>query len=182
MKQIKEVLQKTFDTLKTDMGWKNAMQAIRLQKVVLSVGVGRVNKDKQRMQFIKDRLTKITGQIPATCPAKKSIASFKLREGDIIGYKVTLRGQNMESFIDRFINIALPRSRDFRGISKSVVDEMGNMTVGITEHIIFPETSDEEATDTFGLSVSVQTTATDKQTATKFFEYIGVPFKKDKKD
>ncbi|MEK7194518.1 MAG: 50S ribosomal protein L5 [Patescibacteria group bacterium] len=158
-------------------GYKNAMQSPRIQKVVVSVGVGSY-KDKNKMKIVEDRLLKITGQKAAPRGAKVAVANFKSRQGDIIGYQVTLRGARMYDFLERLIHIALPRTKDFRGISREAVDEMGNYTLGIKEHTIFPETSDEELKDVFGLAVTVVTTAKSKSEAQAFLEYLGFPLKK----
>lgn len=174
---MKDKLTKVFTALKDRFGYTSTMAAPRLEKISVSVGVGSVH-DKNKLEVIKDRLEKITGQKAAPRPAKKSIAQFKMREGDVVGYQVTLRGSRMHDFLDRLLNIALPRTRDFRGINRSVVDEMGNMTIGIKEHTIFPETADEDLRDVFGLAVTVVTTARSKEEALGFFEHIGVPFKK----
>ena len=178
MEQVSIIVKKPFDHLKKVFGWSNPMEAYRVKSVVISVGVGRVNKDKSRMELIQDRLLRITGQTPVPCQAKKSIASFKVREGDLVGFKVTMRGERMLSFLDRFIHIALPRSRDFIGLEDKAVDDIGNLTIGLREHTIFPEVSDEEASNIFGLAITIITTATNKEEGEKFFRSIGVPFKK----
>ena len=158
-------------------GYKNAMQSPRILKAVVSVGVGSY-KDKNKMKIVEDRLLKITGQKAAPRGAKVAVANFKSRQGDIIGYQVTLRGARMYDFLERLIHIALPRTKDFRGISREAVDEMGNYTLGIKEHTIFPETSDEELKDVFGLAVTIVTTAKSKSEAQNFLEYLGFPLKK----
>lgn len=160
------------------MGYKNPMECPRVLKVIVSAGVGSF-KDKKKLEIVADRLSKITGQKSAVRGAKQSIASFKVRAGDPVGYQVTLRGARMYDFLDRFLNIALPRTKDFRGISKRSVDGMGNITIGIKEHTIFPETVDEELKDVFGIAVTVVTTAKDKKNAEAFFTYLGFPFKKE---
>lgn len=175
-----ERVQNTFETLKGDFGYANKMAAPTISKVVISTGTGKI-KDKNKIEVIQDRLSKITGQKAAPRPAKKSIASFKLREGDVVGYQVTLRGEQMYSFLDKLIHVALPRTRDFRGINNSAVDEMGNLTIGVKEHTIFPETSDEDLKDVFGLAITVVTTAKSKDEAHKFLTHIGIPFKKEEK-
>lgn len=175
---LHEKLQTTFDALKAFGGYTNRMQAPRIEKVVISVGVGKI-ADKAQRELIQDRLAKITGQKPAERGAKRSIASFKLRQGDIIGYQVTLRGDRMRHFLDKLIHIALPRTRDFRGISTESVDEMGNYTLGIREHTIFPETSDEELRNVFGLAVTIVTTARSKEEALALLRHIGMPLKKE---
>lgn len=179
METTREKLKKVFDTLKGEFGYKNKMAAPKLSKIVLSVGTGsKIKMDKNRNDFIVDRIGKIAGQKPSTRQAKKSIASFKLREGDKIGVMVTLRGEKMYSFVDKLINIALPRTKDFRGISATGLDNIGNLTIGIKEHTIFPETGDEELKDVFGFAVTFVTTAKTKAEAKSFFEYLGIPFKK----
>ena len=177
MSLVKEKVHKAQADLKEALSIDNVMAMPRIEKVVISVGTGSVH-DKQKIEVIQDRLMKITGQKTAPRIAKQSIASFKLREGQTIGYQVTLRGQRMYDFLDRLLMIALPRTRDFRGIKRTAIDEMGNMTIGIKEHTIFPETTDEDLKDVFGLAVTIVTTAQDKKSAESFFEYIGVPFKK----
>jgi len=178
MQSVKEKQKMAFGSLKEASGYKNPMQAPRLLKVVVSVGVGKV-KDKARIELIQDRLARITGQKTAPRAAKKAIATFKTRTGDIIGYQVTLRGARMYDFLDRFLNIALPRTRDFRGLSASAIDDMGNMTVGIREHTVFSETSDEDLKDVFGFAATVVTTAKSKDEARAFLAHLGFPFKKD---
>ncbi len=176
---VKEKQQKASDALKETLAISNVMAIPRVTKVVVSVGVGSV-KDKHKIEIIEDRLAKITGQKPSPRAAKQSIASFKLREGQVIGYQVTLRGARMYDFLDRLFNISLARTRDFRGIARESVDPMGNLTIGIKEHSIFPETADEEIKDVFGLAITIVTTAKNAEVAEKYFEYIGVPFKKEK--
>lgn len=170
----KEKAQNAYKALKGELGYKNPMQAPRLVKVVVSVGTGKI-QDKAKIKTIENRLSRITGQKTSPRPAKKSIASFKLREGDIIGYQITLRGPRMYSFLDKFIHIALPQTKDFRGIRVSSIDGMGNITIGIKEHTIFPETSDEDVKDIFGFAITVVTTAKSKKEAEAFFRHIGIP-------
>jgi large subunit ribosomal protein L5 len=177
MKSVKELEKQIFEGLKEEFGYTNLMQAPRLVKVVLSAGVGSF-KDKKRNEIVQDRLTKISGQKPVVRGAKKSIASFKTREGDVVGYQVTLRGGRMYGFLDKLLNAALPRTKDFRGISKDAVDNMGNITIGIREHTIFPETSDEELKDVFGFGLTIVTTAKSKEEAVKALTILGVPFGK----
>lgn len=167
----------TFNALKGEFGYTNVMEAPKVQKIVISVGVGKVNKDKKRLELIVDRLAKITGQAPAARGAKKAIANFKSRAGDIVGYQVMLRGARAKSFLDKLIHIVFPRTKDFRGISPSAIDEMGNITLGIKEHIVFPETSDEESKDIFGLAITITTTAKNKKEAESFLRHIGLPLR-----
>lgn len=172
-----ELNKNSFTGMKDKFGCTNVMQAPRLLKVVISTGIGSI-KDKKKVELIADRLAKITGQKPAMRGAKKSIATFKVRTGDPVGYQVTLRGKRMCDFIDRLVNISLPRTKDFRGISRTAVDEMGNYTLGIKEHTIFAETSDEDLKDVFGMGITVVTSSKKKAETLAFLEYLGFPFKK----
>lgn len=174
---MQDKVKDAYKALKESEGYKNPMQAPKIVKVVVSSGVGSF-KDKKKIQLALDRLTKITGQRPATKGAKQSVAAFKVREGDPVGLQVTLRGQRMYDFLDKLVNIALPRTKDFRGISANAIDEMGNYTLGIKEHIIFPETADEELKDVFGLAATIVTTAKSKTELKAFLDYLAFPFKK----
>lgn len=166
--------------MKADFGWANRMQTPKIEKVVVSVGVGKTLKqgNKDKVELIAKRLATITGQKPATRGAKKSIATYKTRIGDLVGYQVTLRGARMYDFLNRLIHVALPRTKDFKGISASGLDEMGNYTLGIREHSVFPETADEELKDVFGMAITIVTSAKDKKTARAYLEHLGLPFKK----
>ena len=177
METLKEKQSKVFDALKEKFGYTNKNASPKLVKVVVSSGTGSSN-DKARGPLVSDRLTLITGQKPAPRGAKKSIAAFKLREGDVVGYASTLRGARMYEFLDKLINVALPRTRDFQGIKRKSIDEMGNLTLGIKEQTIFPETGDEDLRDVFGLSIVLTTTAGTREEAEAFFEHIGIPFEK----
>ena len=177
-----EKIKNVFEGLKGVFGWKNRMQSPRIEKIAISTGIGRVRTDKVRVDLIEDRLKKITGQKPIRRKAHTSIASFKLREGEVVGLSATLRGKRMYEFLDRFINLAIPRMRDFRGISRTSVDEMGNLSIGIPEHTIFPETPDENIQDVFGLSITIVTSSKGVKEATTFLEKIGVPFVREKSE
>ncbi|OGC81234.1 50S ribosomal protein L5 [Candidatus Adlerbacteria bacterium RIFCSPLOWO2_01_FULL_51_16] len=171
--------QKTaFEALKKEFGWKNAMQTPRLEKIVVAVGVGKMAKEKGRQDLVADRLGKIAGQKAAARGAKKSIATFKTRVGDRVGYQVTLRGKRMQDFLNRLLHIALPRTKDFKGLSPKTIDEMGNVTLGLKEHSVFPETADEELKDVFGMAVTVVSTAKNKKEALAYLTHLGFPFKK----
>ncbi len=167
-----------YTALKGEFGYQNVMQAPKVEKIVVSIGTGRV-QDKQKEALIRDRLARITGQKPAARPAKQSIAAFKLRAGEIIGYQTTLRGARMQHFLDKLINIALPQTRDFRGLKVTAIDEMGNITIGIKEHTIFPECSDEEIKDVFSFAITIVTTAKTKKEAEAFLRHINLPLKKE---
>lgn len=174
---VKQKIASAYTALKDSFGYKNTMQAPRVEKIVISTGVGKVD-DKRKLEIIQDRLAKITGQKVAPRPARLSIATFKLREGDIVGYQVTLRGERMRHFLDKLINVALPQTRDFRGLKPTAIDEMGNMTIGIKEHTIFPETTDEDIKDVFGLAITIVTTASSKEEAEALLRHIGLPLQK----
>lgn len=176
---VKEKQKESFKVLSQEFGYKNIMAAPHLVKVTVSVATGSAMKrDKKHNDLVLDRLSKITGQKATLRKAKMSVASFKTREGDQIGVAVTLRGARMIGFLDKVLNVSLPRTKDFRGVNRTSVDSMGNMTFGIKEHTIFPEIADEELKDVFGMAITIGTTATTKEEATKFFELIGIPFKK----
>ncbi len=161
------------------LGYKTALAAPRLVKIVISSGTGTgMKKDRNKNDTIMDRLAKITGQRPTVRSAKKSVASFKVRQGDPIGVSVTLRGARMNHFLDKLIHIAIPRTKDFRGIDAKAVDNIGNMTLGIKEHTIFPETSDEDLKDVFGFAITLVSTAKSRDEALTFFTHLGIPFKK----
>lgn len=167
-----------FKDLKGTLGWSNVMQTPTIEKVVISVGVGKMTKEKGKLELVADRLAKITGQKAAVRGAKKSIATYKTRIGDKVGYQVTLRGKRMEDFLNRLLHVALPRTKDFKGISTTAIDDVGNYTLGMKEHTVFPETADEELKDVFGMAVTVVTTAKDKKSAKVYLEHLGFPFKK----
>lgn len=174
MEQTKQKVALSFKALKGEFGYKNVMQAPKLVKAVISTGVGKIS-DKNRRKMIEDRLGRITGQKAIARGAKKSVASFKSRQGDIIGYQATLRGARMYNFVDKLIHIALPRTRDFRGIPISSIDEMGNISIGLKENTIFPECSDEDIKDVFGFAITIVTTAKTKREAEAFLRHIGFP-------
>lgn len=174
---MKEKTKEVFKELKEKLGLKNIMQAPKIEKVVINSGVGSFS-DKKKIDIVTDRLAKITGQKPIKRGSKKSIASFKSREGDIVGVQVSLRGEKMWAFLDRLFNIALPRTKDFRGISPDAIDEMGNYTLSVKEHIVFPETADEDLKDVFGFSATIVTSLKNKSDTLEFFKALGFPFRK----
>lgn len=175
MKDVKT--QKLFEQMKGQWGYANIFQMPRCMKLVVSTGVGSL-KDKKKLELIADRLAKLSGQKPAARGARMSIASFKLRQGDVVGYQVTLRGERMRGFLEKLLRIALPRTRDFRGIPLSSVDSRGNLTIGIREHTVFPETSDEDLKDVFGLAVTITLRARTRDEAIAYYKAIGVPFRR----
>jgi len=177
-KSVFELNKDSWNGLKGALSLKNPMQAPHLSKIVVSSSFGSV-KDKKKIDLIADRLAKLTGQKAALRVTKKAIATFKTREGDPIGYQITLRGRRMTEFLDRLIHIALPRTKDFRGLPRTSVDAMGNYTIGIKEHTIFAETADEDLKDVFGMAVTLVTTSNDKKTTLAFLEYLGLPLKRE---
>ncbi len=174
MSITKQRQQSAFLALSEQFSYTSPMQSPRVMKVIVSSGVGK-KRDKKQIELIEDRLAKITGQKSAQRAAKISIASFKVREGDTVGLQVTLRGARMFDFVDKLIHIALPRTRDFRGLSAKAIDDMGNITIGIKDHTIFPETSDEDLKDVFGFAITIVTSAKSKAEAEAFFRHLGLP-------
>ncbi len=164
--------------------YKNRMAAPRIEKVVINTGFGKKIKDmsgKKEQEFlnlIESDLALITGQKPVLTRSRKAISGFSLRKGEAVGAKVTLRGKRMYHFLDRLVHIALPRSRDFRGIDRNSIDQAGNMTIGIQEQMIFPEVDTETLKDSFGLQVIIKTDTKNREEAVKLFELLGFPVKK----
>jgi len=177
MTTVIEKQKNTFDTLKSDHGYTSSMQTPTIEKIVVNVGVGSTT-DKKRITMIGQKLAKITGQKPVECMAKTSIATFKLREGTMIGYKTTLRGARMWSFLEKLLSVALPRTRDFRGIKVTAIDAMGNYSLGIKDNTIFPETADEDVRDIFGMSITIVTTSISKEESRAYLTHLGFPFVK----
>lgn len=172
-KYIKEIRPR----LKSELGLKNEMAAPRILKVTVSTGIGRFLKDEKSREEVLHNLTIITGQKPKACQAKKSIATFKTRTGLVIGYQVTMRGQRMFDFLTRFINIVLPRTRDFRGLELKSIDKNGHLNIGIKEHLAFPEIAQEHVKTIFGLGITVTTDAKDRRSGEALFKAMGFPFK-----
>lgn len=162
--------------LKEEFGYKNAMEVPKIQKIVLNVGIGKFLKDSKFVDSIKRDLTAISGQAPVETKARKSIAGFKIREQQVVGMAVTLRGQRMYDFLDKMISIALPRVKDFRGISPKGFDGRGNYHLGLKEHIVFPEISNEALEHIFGLQVSVVTNAGKDEPARALLTAMNFPF------
>lgn len=181
MQTIQEKQNTAFAELADEVGYDNKQAVPRLEKIVVTSGIGSVT-DKDKVALVQDRLAKICGQQPVPTQAKQSIASFNTRTGDVIGYKVTLRGQRMRAFLNKLIHITLPRTKDFRGIDPESIDEMGNLSLGIDEHTAFPETSDEELENVFGLGITVVTTAEDEAEAAAYLRHLGMPFADEKEE
>jgi large subunit ribosomal protein L5 len=170
-----DILKQLVEELKLD----NPHQAPRLTKIVINVGLGRAMTDKRVMEVATNTLTKITGQAPIQTTAKNSIAGFKLREGNKIGLKVTLRGDRMYEFLDRMISLVIPRLRDFHGVSTKAFDRQGNYSLGLTDQSVFPELSFEETTLAHGLQVVFVITTKEKEHARALLEKFGMPFEKE---
>jgi len=180
MESVKDKQAKSFEAMKAQFGYKNVMQAPKVTKIVVSSGIGSVKeKDRKKPELIANRLAKITGQKPASRLSKKSIAGFRLRQGEQVGYVITLRGARMTGFLDKLLNIAIPRTRDFRGLSAKSIDAVGNYTLGIKDHTIFPETGDEELKDVFGMAITIVTSSKTKAETKAFLDILGFPFKKE---
>lgn len=179
------VLKKTYQNkivpeFKKKFGLKNDLSVPRITKVTVNVGVGRLSvaKNDDMLKIIREDLRKITGQEPTVVAAKKSIASFKLRQGMQAGFKVTLRGNRMYDFLEKLAFIVLPRTRDFKGIGDKAVDKMGNLNIGIKEHIVFPEIISESVKSIFGLQVIITTNAKSREIGKELFMALGFPIKK----
>jgi large subunit ribosomal protein L5 len=171
---------KTVQEMKKKYGYKNDLAVPQIKKVVVNIGVGRMmsqSKDSKTLDAIEHDLAMICGQKPVRAKAKKSIAGFKLREGTVAGLKCTLRGEKMYSFLERLVNIAFPRTRDFRGISKESIDK-GVLTVAIKEHIVFPEVVAEKVSQIFGFEVSIVTNAQKPEETESLLRFLGFPIKK----
>src|SRR6201996_9471138 len=164
--------------LKSDLGIQNAMQIPKITKITVNMGVGEAVADKKVMDAAVADLTKITGQKPLITKSRKAIASFKIREGLAIGCKVTLRGARMYEFLDRLISIAMPRIRDFRGVSPRSFDGQGNYSMGVKEQIIFPEIQYDQIDQVRGMDITITTTATDNRQGRALLEAFNFPFRK----
>ncbi|HEX2989175.1 MAG TPA: 50S ribosomal protein L5 [Anaerolineales bacterium] len=169
--EVVPALRKAFDL-------KNVMQVPRITKVVVNIGMGEAMDNPKAMEAAVSDLTTITGQKPVMTKARKSIANFKLREGRLIGTKVTLRGDRMWSFLDRLMNTALPRVRDFRGVSGNAFDGRGNYTLGLRDQLIFPEIEYDKIDKLRGMEVTIVTTAKDDDQARTMLQLLGMPFSK----
>jgi large subunit ribosomal protein L5 len=162
--------------LQQELGLDNVMQVPRLDKIVVNMGIGDAVKDGRLLEAALEDLSVITGQKPVVTKARKSIAGFKLREGMAIGAKVTLRGDRMWEFYDRLVSLALPRIRDFRGMSPSSFDGHGNYTMGVTEQLIFPEIDYDKVVQVRGMDITIVTTATSDDDARSLLTALGFPF------
>jgi large subunit ribosomal protein L5 len=167
--------------LQKELELKNVHQVPRLEKIVVNVGLGRAKDDKKTIEAAKNTLRKITGQEPVETVAKNSIAGFKLREGNMIGLKLTLRGDNMYEFMDRLIYIVLPRLRDFHGVSNKAFDKQGNYSIGMTDQSVFPELTFEETTTPHGLQAVFVVKSESREHSQALLTKFGMPFEKESK-
>jgi large subunit ribosomal protein L5 len=170
--------EKVVPRLTQELGLKNPMQVPRISKITVNMGVGEAVADKKVMDAAVADLTRITGQKPLITKSRKAIASFKLRAGLAVGAKVTLRGRRMYEFLDRLINIAMPRIRDFRGVSPRAFDGQGNYSLGVKEQIIFPEIQYDQVDQLRGMDITITTTATDNKQGRALLEAFSFPFRK----
>ncbi len=170
------------DSLVEKLGRKNRLSLPRLDKVVVSMGVGSAISDKKHLEESVAALAEITGQQPIQCKARKSVANFRLRAGSEVGCKVTLRRQRMYEFLDRLISLALPRVRDFRGLSDTAFDGNGNYSLGLPEQLVFPELNPDKYVRVQGMNIAICTTATSNQEARELLAAFGLPFKRDDDD
>lgn len=167
--------------LQKELGLQNVNEVPVLEKIVINVGLGKAKDDKKTIEVATNTLRKVTGQEPVDTFAKNSIAGFKLREGNKIGIKVTLRGEKMYEFMDRLVNIVLPRLRDFHGVSGKAFDKSGNYSIGIADQSVFPELTFDETTTTHGLQAVFVVKSKEPQHAKALLEKFGMPFEKEKK-
>jgi len=174
----KEYKEEIISNLQEQFDYDNIMAVPKLEKIVINSGVGEAVENEKRLDTVSDNLAKITGQHPIITKSKKSISNFKVREGMPIGCKVTLRKKKMYEFLDRLINLALPRTRDFQGVPDKSFDGRGNYTLGIKEHTIFPEINTEQVDNVHGLDISFVTTAETDEEAYALLKEFGMPFQK----
>ncbi|MBU1131599.1 50S ribosomal protein L5 [Patescibacteria group bacterium] len=171
-KYQKEVIKK----MRTEFNYQNDLTVPRIVKVALNVGIGRSKDDPKAAETVENTLIRITGQRPVYTLAKKSISAFKVREGMKVGLKITLRGKRMWDFLEKLVNVSLPRVRDFRGLPVKNVDQNGNLNIGFKEHMVFPEIKSDEVEKIHGLEVAVTTTAKKQDEGFKLLKYLGFPF------
>jgi large subunit ribosomal protein L5 len=165
--------------LRKTFNYRNVMEVPRIEKVVINIGLGESMDDSKALEAALTDLTTIAGQKPVQTKARKSIANFKLREGRIIGTKVTLRGYRMWAFLDRLVNVALPRVRDFRGISPNSFDGRGNYTLGLRDQLIFPEIEYDKIDKLRGMEITIVTTAKNDEHSRELLKFLGMPFRKE---
>lgn len=178
MKLKEKYTKQVIPALQKELNQKNIQALPALEKVVLNVGLSANLKDDQYVSNVEKTLLAITGQKPVPTKAKQSIAGFKVREGQVVGLKVTLQGKRMYDFVDKLINVTLPRIRDFRGLETKSIDRQGNLSIGFREHLAFPEIDPDAVDKIHGLEVIIKTTAQNQQTGKALLVTMGFPFKK----
>lgn len=179
MSRLKETYSKELTPiLMEDFGYRNVMEVPHLTKIVVNIGLGEAIEDAKALDGASQDLATITGQQPIITRSRRSIAGFKLREGMAIGAKVTLRGRRMYDFLDRLVNVALPRQRDFRGISRDAFDGRGNYTLGLEEQLVWPEIDYDSIDKVRGMEISIVTTAKTDEEARRLLTLLGMPFKR----
>jgi large subunit ribosomal protein L5 len=171
--------QEVVPALQNAFNYRNVMEVPRVQKVVVNIGLGEAMGNSKALEAVITDVTTITGQKPIQTKARKSIANFKLREGVIIGVKVTLRGDRMWAFLDRLLNVALPRVRDFRGVSPEAFDGRGNYTLGLRDQLIFPEIEYDKIDKLRGMEITIVTTAKNDEHSRAMLKFLGMPFRKE---
>ena len=165
--------------LAKEFNYKNPMAVPRMEKIIVSMGVGKATQDKKFLELAKKDLMMITGQMPAACKAKKSVSNFKVREGYETGLKVTMRGQRMYEFMDRLINLTVPRVRDFRGLNSNSFDGKGNYSMGVSEQGVFPEINPGQIEFQQGMNITFVTSAKTDEEARRMLSLFGMPFRRD---
>ncbi len=173
-KYLKEII----PALREKFGYGNKLAVPKIEKVTVNSGINSREGEQSRIQAVEETLAKITGQRPVKTKARQAISAFRIRQGMIVGMKTTVRGRRMYDFLDKLINVVLPRTRDFRGLSPNQVDRQGNLTIGIKEHNVFPEIQSDEVEKLHGLEITVTTTSKDRQEGLELLRLLGFPFKK----
>jgi large subunit ribosomal protein L5 len=180
---MKSILYKKYQeasvpALKEEFGYKNNMSVPKIEKVSVNVGINARKSENNYAENVEDIIARITGQKPVKTKARKAVSAFKIREGMIVGVKTTMRGQKMYDFLDRFVNVAVPRIRDFRGLNLKSIDDQGNLTLGLKEHNVFPEIRSDEIDRVYSLEISITTSATTREEGVALFKSLGFPFQK----
>ena len=179
MNNFKEKIQKeVIPAMQEKFGYKNRLAVPKIEKVTLNVGISANKRDDKFLELVENTLTRVTGQKPVFTKAKMSVSAFKIREGNVVGAKVTLRKQRMNDFVEKLINITLPRVRDFRGLSLKSIDRSGNLTIGFKENLAFAEINPDEVEKVHGLEIVITTTTKNKEEGMELLKLTGFPFKK----
>lgn len=174
----KKYVSEVVPALKEKLGYKNIMSVPKVLKVSINVGINSRNTDSGLLDNVENNLRRITGQKPIRTKSKNAISAFKVKENMVVGVVVTLRGQKMYDFLDKLINVSLPRIRDFRGISAKIIDKQGNMSIGFKEHIVFPEIRSDEVERIHGMQVNITTNAKTHEAGEELFRLLGFPMQK----